>query len=468
MVSRRARPFTRNAVVAVAVFCIAIACKEEISLPLIGTLRVTTVTAGSDIDPDGYLLHVGSLPARAIQPNGATEEFQLATGTYPVVLTELAPNCTLLGEGASVTVGSDSLSEVTLEVHCNALPGAVRVLVETLGEDLDLDGYRVVVDGSNWGRVPANGSVVFDTVPAGLRSVALHEVASNCSVMGEDSIVVDVTHPSEVTAEFSLMCEHTSKIAFVDRWEIKTVNQDGSGMFTLLSTGWIRPLDLDWSASGRQIAFSHLRDTVWIMESDGSQLTPLQLGDAHAGEPAWSFDDSRLAIGLWTNYDSVAIYTCDLTGGDLRQVTSGEFRDWAPAWSPDGTQLVFVREYPTSARRLFIVNVDGSGLVQLTDGVDDREPAWAPTGALIAFTGPGPTGERRVYLVQPNGSGRESLLPTDQRIWGYSPNWSADGTELLTSDGNRLYYVDLATRQLTWSFPLGVKDVGVQQISWRP
>jgi len=58
-------------------------------------------------------------------------------------------------------------------------------------------------------------------------------------------------------------------------------------------------------------------------------------------------------------------------------VQPGEFGCYSPSWSPDGAQIVFTRS-DGSGESIYIVDADGSGLVQLTDGEDDQ-PDWGPT-----------------------------------------------------------------------------------------
>jgi Tol biopolymer transport system component len=49
---------------------------------------------------------------------------------------------------------------------------------------------------------------------------------------------------------------------------------------------------------------------------------------------------------------------------------------YAPSWSPDGDQIVFTRSEPDGSNEsIWIVNADGTGLVQVTDGTDDN-PVW--------------------------------------------------------------------------------------------
>jgi sugar lactone lactonase YvrE len=454
--------------------CLATGCEDTsvVAPPAAGILRIITTTIGADLDPDGYMLQVGGVPARAVAANGAPEVFQFAPGSYQVVLTGLAANCGLTGVQPTVAVTSGITTEVPLVVSCTALPGTVRVSVSTNGEDPDLGGYLVLVDGVASGRIPPNGTLVLDPVSAGARVIRLDELASNCAVVGPTSVGVTVEHAAVAVAAFALNCQHTAKIAYASVGAVYTMNQDGTGVFTVSPPGLMASGGV-WSPDGRQLAIKRYNgDTIYVLDADGSNLRRLGNFGMKTSDPAWSPDGQRFAIMFRPSVDSSYISTCNLSGGDLRQLTTGAFRDQQPAWSPDGTRIAFVREtYSTSVRRLFIVNTDGTGLVQLTDGGpggNDQEPAWAPDGSLIAFTGQGPTGERRVYLIHPDGTGRESLLSTSLRTWGYRPNWMGSSAQILASGGDRLYAVSLLTRQELWSIPIGIPLVGVSEFSWRP
>ena len=102
-----------------------------------------------------------------------------------------------------------------------------------------------------------------------------------------------------------------------------------------------------WSPTGDQILFAGRVDqdhhkTIWVVNADGSSLHELEI-DPNCG-------------GLWSDPEAVGCYS--------------------PAWSPDGTKIVYVRSTPQGDDEgIYIANADGSGSVRLTDGEDDH-PDW--------------------------------------------------------------------------------------------
>jgi hypothetical protein len=77
----------------------------------------------------------------------------------------------------------------------------------------------------------------------------------------------------------------------------------------------------------------------------------------------------------------------DLAGGHRHTLRSGARVEGSPAVSPDGTQrVVSVLSATGQKAHLWVVDVDGSGRRQLTSGAYDILPAWSPDGSTILFT----------------------------------------------------------------------------------
>jgi TolB protein len=73
-------------------------------------------------------------------------------------------------------------------------------------------------------------------------------------------------------------------------------------------------------------------------------------------------------------------YTINVDGSGLQRITNGI----DPVWSPDGEQIAFVRwEEP---RGVWVVNADGSNAHRVFDWSETRYPSWSPDGQGIVFS----------------------------------------------------------------------------------
>jgi Tol biopolymer transport system component len=114
-------------------------------------------------------------------------------------------------------------------------------------------------------------------------------------------------------------------------------------------------------------------------------------------------------------------------GTEKRQLaTFGAF----PDISPDGTKVVFNGRLPAAADpNVFVVNVDGTGLTQLTtDTATDQLAAWSPDGSKIVFTS-NRTGIPQVWVMDADG-GNQAQLTFDPNPKDQLPDWNPDGSRI--------------------------------------
>src|SRR5262249_24567003 len=133
------------------------------------------------------------------------------------------------------------------------------------------------------------------------------------------------------------------------------------------------------------------------------------------------------------------IWLMDGTGGHQRQLTSLGGDSWFPDISPDGQRVVFCgSKVSTQDHDIWLVNVDGTGLVQLTNtpGEDDCFPSWSPDGSKILFSSTHGGGTPELWVMDATGQGAHALT-TGQSAGEAPPDWSPDGTKVayIASDG---------------------------------
>jgi hypothetical protein len=176
-------------------------------------------------------------------------------------------------------------------------------------------------------------------------------------------------------------------------------------------------------ANGR-IAFQAPGDTapvVQVVNADGSGLRPVADGEA----PAWAPGSLKIAFAK-----DGQIFVRDLATEAGSFFGAAGFELSSPAWSADGTKLVFVgKETATGQVDLWTVGADFTGLARVTnDAAVDAEPAWTPDGAKIVFA-TDRDGNFEIYSVNPDGSTPARL--TNDPAPDRDPDVSPDGAKIV-------------------------------------
>ena len=227
------------------------------------------------------------------------------------------------------------------------------------------------------------------------------------------------------------------KIAYRDGYQIVVIEPDGSGRVQLTSGRYNNyPNYPAWSADGSKIAFvayDHGETSLFTMNADGSGKTLVQgVTDRIDGfmHPSWSPDGTQLVFmaGLSGHGDrSIRLYVVNVDGSGLTKITRGRHQDWWPSWSPDGTKIAFVTGPVGTRRDLATMSPDGSNRTTLVRGSTNYAD-WSPDGSQILFT----QNSRRgwdVFRINSDGTGRIRL--TDSPGKGeFFPVYSPDGTQI--------------------------------------
>ena len=174
-----------------------------------GSLKVTTNTTGSDLDPDGYTVVVDGSQSKAIGINSNVTFSGLSPGDHSVQLNGIAQNCTVSSNPRTVSITVGNTTATTFSVSCAPTTGSLAVTTNTTGSNLDPDGYTLTVDGGQGKAIGINNTVTISGLSPGDHSVQLNGVAQNCTVTSNPR-TVSITAGSTTTTTFTVICAATT------------------------------------------------------------------------------------------------------------------------------------------------------------------------------------------------------------------------------------------------------------------
>ena len=242
--------------------------------------------------------------------------------------------------------------------------------------------------------------------------------------------------------------------------DVATGRQTESG--ALPSGAWL----YDISRDGSRVAFvteTDGRNQVWIMNMDGTGLEQLTHDPFEATDPAWSPDGSKIVYVGFGKGLSRELFVVDVASGDSARVMREPEDPWNPGWSPDASRLLYWSwteiddplQASVTTTTLEVRSVEiATGRVTvlagggLTNGAWDG--AWSKAGRIAYMGGALTAVDDRIRLLLMDGDGsRKEPQLTMVVNDAISPSWSPDETRIsyLRTDEGAFYVhvLDLAT-----------------------
>ena len=166
------------------------------------------------------------------------------------------------------------------------------------------------------------------------------------------------------------------------------------------------------SPKGDKIVFTSTRNgdlDLYIMDIDGKNVKQITFGLGYDGGAFFSPDGTKLVFrasrptGEEETKDykellaqglvaptSMEIYTCNIDGSNMQQITHLGKANWAPFYHPSGKKIIFSSNHHSAKGydfQLFLVNEDGTGLERITnESLFNAFPMFSPDGKKIIFS----------------------------------------------------------------------------------
>lgn len=254
-----------------------------------------------------------------------------------------------------------------------------------------------------------------------------------------------------------------------------------------------------WSPDGKYLTFMSSRyeaktSQIWKLDRRGGEASQLTNLKVSIGDYEWSPDAKKIALVIkdqdtkeeedkkktkkpiaidryhfkadgegYLERKRNHLYVFDIATQQLDTITTGDYDNIRPAWSPDSKQLAFVSNRTEDADRndntdIWIIDAKrGATPRQLTKWIDsDDAPSWSPDGKWIAYL-KSRTPEYDIYdqpqiaIVSATGGEPKIVSAKVDRDMS-APVWSNDGKSILTTmaDDRRMHVVsfDVASQEM--------------------
>ncbi|MCC5941329.1 MAG: PD40 domain-containing protein [Balneolaceae bacterium] len=389
-----------------AILCTAqlfTACSDSSSAaddPGSGSLLVSVVTSGGDTSPAGYEFMVQGVGSFSTDANQEYTYRNIPEGSYNVELTQLSSHCSVTSQNPQmVQITSRNTTNVSFEIECKAI---LR--------------DRIVYQSNHEGSWSIYSSSSDDAAKTRIPEF-------NVSGVWRPSISPDGT-----------------RIAFTatgqgfPRQQIWIMDADGTNFVNLTRDTQAHSEFPSWSPDGSKIAYHRYAPNgegdIYVMNADGTGRTNITNSSIGDWWPTWHPDGDRLAFHSIVAGSPVYISTINGDGSgrqELLRSSSTFFRN--PSWSPDGSKLAFQCNINSNIWEICVSNEDGSDPQNITNlaqaGRQHRVVSWSPDGSMLTFDSnrAGQENTYDVFIMNANGSGLVNLT-NNSNSSSITPFWS--------------------------------------------
>jgi serine/threonine protein kinase/Tol biopolymer transport system component len=166
---------------------------------------------------------------------------------------------------------------------------------------------------------------------------------------------------------------------------------------------------------------------IWLLDMAGGNPSRLTFVNYAAGNPLWLPDSQRVLFTQWTD----RLYVKSIRSGVIEEVPfpGGTNSDFPLGWSPDGRNLLFLRNTPETLGDLWILPLSGDRKPHpyLNTSINEGDGRISPDGHWLAYAANESSGRHEVFVQSFPEPGSKIRISANG---GRMPMWKKDGREL--------------------------------------
>jgi TolB protein len=204
-------------------------------------------------------------------------------------------------------------------------------------------------------------------------------------------------------------------------WSIHTVNLDGQNVRRLTHKKNVWDSSPTWSPDGQMIAFAReyrgddgqFLGEIWLMNADGTNKQQIK---ALKGSSPEFMPDGRLLYQTMTEPSQISIANID--GTEITQLTNDDSNNYHAKISPDGKQIAYLANRDGN-QEVYVMDINGSNQRRITKNyISEWDPAWSLDGSKVLFSSQNVHGFYDIYKANKDGSQIEKVVENASQAAG--------------------------------------------------